>query len=259
MDFHLGNMAHRSEAGGIGLFGQRSTSTQRFNGDQHQRSKYYAAIIGAVVSLVITPFMATVWTFEEGVNWSDKFLVERMFGPTLESWGALDFGPEGLPYHIYGKAFFLVYVLMIPMVKSVQPKVSSAGFLPKASRISWRAMYLALFVATLGDFASYWGNSVPGVVGEALWGWGFAVEMLSVFVLLISTLMFAVLGLRTHPVPRTTSWLLIVGVVAFVPTAGFVTEYWPNAFVITLSVAWALIAVRALVSNSEDSALLVAQ
>ena len=120
-------------------------------------------------------------------------------------------------------------------------------------------MYLALLLATFGDFASYWGISLPGIIGEALWGAGFAIEMLGVLALLASTLVFALLGLRIHALPRSTSLLLTLGVIGIVPTNGFLTGYWPNALVISLSVAWALVAIRTLVSDTENMTVRIAQ
>ena len=59
----------------------------------------WASIAGAVVGVVVTPFMASVWEYDYGVVWSTtEGLVTRVFGPTLESWGALSFGSDGLPY-----------------------------------------------------------------------------------------------------------------------------------------------------------------
>lgn len=200
------------------------------------------ALLGTLVGLVITPFMASVWAYEPGVGWSGG-LVERAFGPMLESAGLLDFGGEGIPYEVYGKFFFLVYLLMIPVVCSVRPPVQEGSRIQQASRWAWRAMFTALLVATVGDFASYWGKSVPGPVGEGVWGMGFAVEFLSVMALLASTVVFAGINWKTQALPRYASVLLVAGVLAVVPVNVFVTDYWPNSLVVPLSVAWAVFAI----------------
>ncbi len=121
-----------------------------------------AALIGTMVCLAVTPFMASVWMYEPGVNWSDEPLIERTFGPLLESWGLLSFGPtkgwgEGLPYQIYGKFIFLVYLMMIPIMRTVRP-ANHVGWASRLTLWSWRGMYGAVWVAMVGDVSSYLGS-----------------------------------------------------------------------------------------------------
>ena len=65
----------------------------------------WASIASAVVGVLVTPFMASVWESDDVVWSTTEGLVTRVFGPTLESWGALTFGSGDLPYEVYGKFF----------------------------------------------------------------------------------------------------------------------------------------------------------
>ncbi len=60
---------------------------------------------------LVTPFMESIWVYEEGVIWADMALLTRLFGPTLESAGLLTFGGENVPYQVFGKGFVLVYLM----------------------------------------------------------------------------------------------------------------------------------------------------
>ena len=116
----------------------------------------WSSIAGAILGIVTTPFMAAVWAYEIGVVWSTKPAVTRVFGPILESWGALTFGSEDLPYKLYGKAFVFVYVLMLPIVRYIhvlQNKSATNAW----ERKTWRVLWIVLIVAAIGDGVSYWG------------------------------------------------------------------------------------------------------
>ena len=67
-----------------------------------------AAAVGALIGIALTPLMASVWAYDDDEPWSAAPRLERAVGPTLESWGLLDFGGDDVPYETYGKAFFLV-------------------------------------------------------------------------------------------------------------------------------------------------------
>ena len=66
-------------------------------GQPSPRFAGWASIAGAAVGVLVTPFMAAVWEYQPGVRWDDTSLLTKVFGPTVESWGALSFGSEGLP------------------------------------------------------------------------------------------------------------------------------------------------------------------
>lgn len=208
----------------------------------------WASIAGAVVGVLITPFMASVWE-SDGVVWSTtEGLVTRVFGPTLESWGALTFGSEGLPYEVYGKFFVFVYLLMLPIVRYVHvlqsPSSNSAW-----ERRTWRVLWVSLIVAAVGDAMSYWGISLPDPVGEALWGGGFMVELLTLFVVLVSTTVYGIVLIRIRVVPIWSAVLLT----AIIPILWFslagLTWYLPNGVVAPLSIVWASIGAWVLVAR----------
>ena len=107
------------------------------------------AIAGGVIGLVLTPPMASIWAYDPpSTPWASMHWVERTFGPTLESWGALSFGWSGHgPYEVYGKGFFLVYAAMAPIVRLVHqryehreaPADGSSGPGGSCGRHSWCA------------------------------------------------------------------------------------------------------------------------
>lgn len=72
--------------------------------------------------------MAT-WAYDPpSTSWGSMPWVERTFGPSLESWGALSFGESAIdPYEIYGKGFFLVYAAMAPIVRLVHRRYGARG------------------------------------------------------------------------------------------------------------------------------------
>jgi hypothetical protein len=214
----------------------------------------WTAVAGAIVGIAISPFMAAVWAYQPGVVWDDLSLLTKTVGPTLESWGVLSFGAgktfaadgeilaESTAYEVYGKAFFLVYLLMLPVVRYVH------GLHPEEPRSkwearTWRVMWVALIVAGVGDAISYWGISLPDPVGHSLWGGGFLVEILAMLVVLGATTLYGIVGLRQRVLPLWASVLLTAIVPIGVLTLAIVTTYVPNAVVVPLSIIWAAIGV----------------
>ncbi len=195
----------------------------------------WASIASAVVGVVVTPFMASVWE-GDGVVWSTTSTVTRLFGPTLESWGALSFGSEGLPYEVYGKFFVFVYLLMLPIVRYVHvlqsPSAASAW-----ERRTWRVLWVSLIVAAVGDGMSYWGISLPEP-GDILWGVGWMVESLTLLVVLVSTTIYGIVSIRIRVIPIWSAVLLtaIIHILWF-SLAGL-TFYLPNGVVLPMSIVW---------------------
>jgi len=148
----------------VSPYGQPMLRSARFAG--------WAAVAGAVVGIAISPFMAAVWAYEPGVVWGDLSLLARAVGPTLESWGVLSFGAgrtlaadgetltESTAYEVYGKAFFLVYLLMLPVVRYVHGLHEGQAWSKWEAR-SWRVMWVGLVVAGVCDAVSYWGYRCP--------------------------------------------------------------------------------------------------
>ena len=170
--------------------------------------------------------------------------VERTFGPGLESAGALSFGRADLgPYEFYGKGFFLVYLGMVPITWLVHQRFRKAGGHSRWELWTWRVMWVSLVVAAVGDFASYWGVSLPGAVGEGLWSGGFGVEMLATAALLVSTTLYGALSLKLRIAPVWASILLIAVIPLAAVTLGNVVAYIPNGYAVPLSLVWAAISV----------------
>ena len=227
----------------------------------------WMAIVGAIVGIAVTPFMAAVWAFEPGVVWDELSLLERTVGPTLESWGALSFGAgrvtaadgtilsEATPYEVYGKAFFLVYLLMLPIVRYVHG-LHGMRTQSKWEARTWRVLWVSLIVAGVGDAVSYWGISLPDPTGHALWGGGFLVEILAMLVVLGATTVYGVVGLRLRVLPLWASVLLSAVVPIGVMTVATVTAYVPNAVVVPISIIWAAIAIWVLATERRQHSTL---
>lgn len=136
-----------------------------------------AAVVGAVFGLALTPFMAAVAVFTEDIVWSDFGTpVERFFGPLLEDASAITFGEPGLAYDVYGKAFFVVYLLMLPIIRLVHREYRTAGGSSRIELWRWRIVHAALLAGGVGDFISYWTLSIPESIGETAATFGFLVE-----------------------------------------------------------------------------------
>ena len=225
----------------------------------------WTAIAGALVGIAITPFMAAVWAYEPGIVWDDLSLLTRTVGPTLESWGVLSFGAgktfaadgeilaESTAYEVYGKAFFLVYLLMLPVVRYLHGLAKEESGSKWEAR-TWRVMWVGLIVAGVGDAVSYWGISLPDPVGHSLWGGGFLVEILAMLVVMGATTVYGIVGIRLRVLPL---WALLL-LTAFVPiavlTLATVSAYVPNAVVVPLSIIWAAIGVWVLATERSQHA-----
>jgi hypothetical protein len=206
----------------------------------------WASIASAVVGVVVTPFMASVWEVD-GVVWSTTSTVTRVFGPILESWGALSFGSGDLPYEVYGKFFVFVYVLMLPIVRYVHV-LQSTSATSAWERRTWRVLWVSLIVAAVGDGMSYWGVSLPEP-GDFLWGGGFMVELLTLPVVLVSTTVYGIVSIRIRVIPIWSAVLLT----AIIPILWFslagLTWYLPNGVVVPMSIIWASIGAWVLVAR----------
>ena len=207
----------------------------------------WASIASAVVGVLVTPFMASVWEYDYLVVWSRTSTVTRVFGPILESWGALSFGSGDLPYEVYGKFFVFVYVLMLPIVRYVHV-LQSTSATSAWERRTWRVLWIALIVAAVGDGMSSWGISLPEP-GDFLWGLGFMVELLTLFVVLVSTTVYGIVSIRTRVIPIWSAVLLT----AIIPILWFslagLTWYLPNGVVVPMSIIWASIGAWVLVAR----------
>jgi hypothetical protein len=216
--------------------------------DREVRRAAAIAVAGGVIGLVLTPPMASMWAYDPpSMSWASMHWVERTFGPTLESWGALSFGWSELgPYEIYGKGFFLVYLAMAPIVRLVHHGYRAGGGTSQWELRTWRVMWSSLVVSAVADFVSYWGVSVPWPVGEALWSGGFVVEQIASALLLVSTTMYGAISLRLHFVPLWTSLSLVAVIPLAVVMLGIVVDYIPNGYAVPLSLIWAAYGVKLL-------------
>ena len=208
----------------------------------------WASIASAVVGVLVTPFMASVWEYDYFVVWSTtEGLVTRVFGPTLESWGALSFGSGDLPYEVYGKFFVFVYLLMLPIVRYAHV-LQSTPATSAWERRTWRVLWVSLIVAAVGDAMSYWGLSLPESV-DILGGVGWMVELLTLFVVLGATTVYGIVSIRIRVIPIWSAVLLT----AIIPILWFslagLTWYLPNGVVVPMSIIWASIGAWVLIAR----------
>ncbi len=161
---------------------------------------------------------------------------------------------ESTAYEVYGKAFFLVYLLMMPIARYVHAmhlERSGTNWEPR----TWRVLWFALVLACVGDAVSYWGISAPGAAGDALWGFGFLIEILAGIVVLFATTAYGVISHRLRVIPRWASWLLMAVIPIGVLTLVTITTYAPNALIVPLSLIWASIGAWVLLRSRESSGL----
>ena len=205
------------------------------------------ALAGALWALALTPPMESVWAYDpSGTDWAGMHWVPRTFGPTLESWGALSVTSSGLdPYALYGKGFFLVYLAMLPLALAIHRRYVASGGAGRLERWTWRALWWGLLLAALGDAASYWGLSLPGSVGRALWGNGFALETIATALLLLPGVTGYAWGLLVWPhLPRWSGLILLTWIPAAALTLLYLSAYLPNAVIAPLALSWALVGLR---------------
>lgn len=207
------------------------------------RNACLAAIAGAILGVALTPFMACAWAYDAAGSWDDATLLERTIGPTLESWGVLDFGYKDLPYELYGKGFFLVYLLMIPVVRHLHAAHLATDRSGTFELWPWRAIHGALFVGGVGDFVAYWGVSIPSFVGNVVAALGFMPEILAILTLLLATPVYGIASWRIGVLPKWVCVLLMLSLPAAILMLSTVSDYVPTSPIAPLSLIWAAIAI----------------
>jgi hypothetical protein len=108
--------------------------------------------------------------------WADKPCVIRVVGRWLSDSGWFSGAPGDVLYFRYGRLFVLVYLLVIVALVALHHlQVSRSLGAATGLRRGYRMLLISLSQAAAGDFFSYG----VGVVSEAAWRYGFALEMLS--------------------------------------------------------------------------------
>jgi hypothetical protein len=151
---------------------------------------------------------------------------------------------------LYGKGFFVVYLLLVPIVRLVHRAYQTAGGTSRVELRSWWVMYAALLVALVGDLVAYWALSLSGGFAATV---GFLFEFNAVLLLLLSAGVYAVVAARFKVMPRWGPWLLILIVPMSWATGHYVVDYFPNAWVVPFSVGWGAVGIWLLVASPTRS------
>ena len=191
-----------------------------------------AALVGGILCLVLTPIQAYIWS---GADAPPLVLASR---PLLDQSRRLHeaVGPRlGLSdYYFYGRMFCLVYLLAMPGLIGLHARQARGG--GRGEKAWFRALLAALVAALIGDVVAYWGGTDLG----DLQGLGFTLEVLALLAVLVSSGFYGRATLRSHVVPRWSTWLLILAGPAAV-LGVFVTGYVPHGAVLPFSLAVAVV------------------
>jgi len=137
---------------------------------------YRVAILSLIIWFILTPFMATIWVYDNGrLIWERQPLLVRTIGQWWAERGAFSFAEDEIVYFSYGRYFFLVYLLLIPTLMACHNRY---GGETKGIQRWYKILLVALIVAGVSDFVSYG----LGIFSEVLWRAGFGIEMIALLV-----------------------------------------------------------------------------
>ena len=197
----------------------------------------FAAILGGILGVVLTPFMASIWAYEGGtVLWEDKLVLVRIFGPVLEEAGLLSFAPEHIVYFTYGRLYFLVYLLILPGVVAFHAALPQSVQDHGNLRERYRLLMLGLLVAMLGDIGSYWGGS--GSEFNGIQAAGAFVELAGLVMILGGSLIYGRGLLKAEVDAKWAAWLLILSAPAGILFNFLVVFYFPNGPMFFFCLSW---------------------
>jgi len=179
----------------------------------------WAAGLGGLVALVLTPPFATAYFLSYGVDETAPFWIDEL-KPRVRSWaGAMspfDF------YNRFGRVYDVVYLLMIPaflvlhdLHRHLGSRLESRGF---------RAVMFGLVASFLGVAGDYWADGV-----------GFPVEMLGLLVLALGSTAYGIALVRARVVPSWCGWML-VGCAPATVVAMFLVGHLPSGPTLPLAI-----------------------
>jgi len=208
-----------------------------------------ASLLSGLVWLTLTPFMATVGICR-GIcpSWAGQPLVIRTLGRAAANQGWLSFaGPDTL-YFGYGRFFFLMYVLIIlGCIALHRTHIQRVAQPRQLAHRAYRVLLVSLIVAALGDFTSYG----IGVFSPAAWRYGFGVEVVAWFGVILGTLLYGIALLQQHAFHPVIGWLLILAA-HLMPATFFdrmLVHYAPNAQLLPFAVVWPVVGVYLFLSK----------
>jgi len=198
-------------------------------------------LIGLVIWIILTPMMSTNWHFpssDHDAFWRHTPLVVSTIGRSLVQ-GGLELGTEAAYFGV-GRYFFLVYLSIISGLFVFQREITAEiDLTPKSLLGSYKLLMISLIVVTIGDFTSYG----LGVFSERLWILGFRIEVLAFLIVLISSIWYGALLMKSGF--SFPGGFLIGGslLVPFLIVEEVLIGYLPNGPVIPYLVVWVLIGI----------------
>jgi hypothetical protein len=209
--------------------------------DKIVRIGAYASILSGLAWLALTPFMATIGICRGNCPlWENQPLVIRTLGRAAANQGWLSFAEPDTLYFGYGRFFFLVYLLIVLGLIALQR--AHLQRVVQSHQFAYRAYLMlltSLIVAAVGDFTSYG----IGIVSRAAWRYGFGIEVVAWFGVMLGTLLYGIAILRQHVFHSVIGWLLILAALLLPATFfdRFLVHYAPNAQLLPFAVVWPIV------------------
>ena len=181
------------------------------------------------------------------MNWEQSRLILRLFGPMLESAGLLDFAPDFVVYRTYGRLFFPVYLLFIPMLSALhQVQFGESG----KSNKTYRIFRVSLVVGAVTDAIAYWG--VTGPESNPIQGMAFMIELVALLVILVGLTLYGIATLERGLLPRWLAWLILLSGPAGIWLSISVIGYVPNGTLFPMAIAWITLGIRGVAKTNKE-------
>ncbi|HVE75628.1 MAG TPA: hypothetical protein VND22_02545 [Actinomycetota bacterium] len=183
-------------------------------------------VLAVLLGVLLAPIQSFIWNKENSPTW---ILKSR---PVVEAYedvweGALS-GGNLESYYVFGRAFFLVYLLLLSAV-FLMYRTSSL------MRSIWtQATLLGLAMGLIGDVGAYWGGT--GDFNE-FQGMSFMLETLGFVVVLVGTTGFGISLIKRMAGRTGIGWLAtLVSPGAIV--MGVATAYFPHGPMLMVGLVW---------------------
>ncbi len=153
----------------------------------------WAAVVGGLVALVLTPPFATAYFLSYGVDETAPFWVDGL-KPRVRSWAG-SMSPFDF-YNRFGRVYDAVYLLMFPVFLVLHDLHRDLG--TRLENRGFKAVMFGLVATFVGVAGDYWADGVA-----------FPVEMLGLLVLTLGSAVYGLALVRAHVVPAWCGWMLV--------------------------------------------------